>query len=105
MQLRVLQTMAEVAEEQNSTLIFPLPMELLRALDAQLPPGKIRRSDRLHTTPTSSSVTTHASPPTSTGSDNSVVKGFLQSAFPPTRSEGVVSVGDRRCGHAMGYRS
>lgn len=40
MQLRVLQTMAEVAEEQNSTLIFPLPMELLRALDALRPPGE-----------------------------------------------------------------
>ena len=33
--LRILQTMTEVAAEQNSTLIFPLPMELLRALDAQ----------------------------------------------------------------------
>ena len=33
MQLRMLQTMTEVAAEQNSTLIFPLPMELLRALD------------------------------------------------------------------------
>jgi regulator of protease activity HflC (stomatin/prohibitin superfamily) len=34
MHLRVLETMTEVAEEQNSTLIFPLPMELLRALEA-----------------------------------------------------------------------
>ncbi|HSJ33460.1 MAG TPA: slipin family protein [Acidimicrobiia bacterium] len=34
MQLRLLQTMTEVAAEQNSTLIFPLPMELLRALEA-----------------------------------------------------------------------
>ncbi len=33
MQLRILQTMTEVAAEQNSTLIFPLPMELLRALE------------------------------------------------------------------------
>ncbi|MGH8952675.1 MAG: slipin family protein [Acidimicrobiia bacterium] len=33
MQLRVLQAMTEVAAEQNSTLIFPLPMELLRVLD------------------------------------------------------------------------
>ncbi|HEX6221027.1 MAG TPA: slipin family protein [Acidimicrobiia bacterium] len=40
MQLRVLQTMAEVAEEQNSTLIFPLPLELLRALDALRPPDE-----------------------------------------------------------------
>jgi regulator of protease activity HflC (stomatin/prohibitin superfamily) len=33
LQLRMLQTMTEVAAEQNSTLIFPLPMELLRLLD------------------------------------------------------------------------
>jgi regulator of protease activity HflC (stomatin/prohibitin superfamily) len=33
MQLRILQTMTEVSAEQNSTLIFPLPMELLRILD------------------------------------------------------------------------
>jgi regulator of protease activity HflC (stomatin/prohibitin superfamily) len=33
LQLRMLQTMTEVAAEQNSTLIFPLPMELLRFLD------------------------------------------------------------------------
>jgi regulator of protease activity HflC (stomatin/prohibitin superfamily) len=33
MQLRMLQTMTEVSAEQNSTLIFPLPMELLRVLD------------------------------------------------------------------------
>jgi regulator of protease activity HflC (stomatin/prohibitin superfamily) len=33
LQLRMLQTMTEVAAEQNSTLIFPLPMELLRAMD------------------------------------------------------------------------
>ncbi|HEX9889257.1 MAG TPA: slipin family protein [Nitriliruptorales bacterium] len=34
MQLRVLSTMLEVAAEKNSTLIFPLPMELLRFLDS-----------------------------------------------------------------------
>lgn len=34
MQLRVLATMAEVAVENNSTLIFPLPMEILRWMDA-----------------------------------------------------------------------
>jgi len=33
MQLRVLSTMAEVASERNSTLIFPLPVELLRLVD------------------------------------------------------------------------
>lgn len=34
MQLRVLSTMVEVAAEKNSTLIFPIPVELLRLIDA-----------------------------------------------------------------------
>jgi regulator of protease activity HflC (stomatin/prohibitin superfamily) len=34
MQLRVLSTMVEVSAEKNSTLIFPVPMELLRLMDA-----------------------------------------------------------------------
>jgi regulator of protease activity HflC (stomatin/prohibitin superfamily) len=34
MQLRVLSTMVEVAAEKNSTLIFPVPVELLRMIDA-----------------------------------------------------------------------
>lgn len=33
MQLRLLSTLTEVAGERNSTLIFPLPMELLRLID------------------------------------------------------------------------
>ncbi|MFP5333116.1 MAG: slipin family protein [Acidimicrobiia bacterium] len=37
MQLRLLQTMTEISAEQNSTIIFPLPMELLRALDTLRP--------------------------------------------------------------------
>lgn len=43
MQLRLLQTMAEVSAEQSSTLIFPLPMELLRVFDtlrARAAPGQ-----------------------------------------------------------------
>mgnify|MGYP000105991393 CR=1 FL=1 len=43
LQLRTLQTLAEVATEQNSTLIFPIPVELLEALRqygrGSLPPG------------------------------------------------------------------
>jgi regulator of protease activity HflC (stomatin/prohibitin superfamily) len=34
MQLRVLSTMVEVAAEKNSTLIFPVPIELLRFVEA-----------------------------------------------------------------------
>jgi regulator of protease activity HflC (stomatin/prohibitin superfamily) len=37
MQLRVLSTMVEVAAEKNSTLIFPIPVELLRLIDAMTP--------------------------------------------------------------------
>ena len=33
MQLRVLSTMTEVAAERNSTLIFPLPVEIIRLVD------------------------------------------------------------------------
>lgn len=39
MQLRLLQTMTEISAEQNSTIIFPLPMELLRALDTMRGPS------------------------------------------------------------------
>lgn len=44
LQLRTLQTLAEVATEQNSTLIFPVPVELLEALRqygrGSEPPGR-----------------------------------------------------------------
>ena len=37
-QLRYLQTLTEIATEKNSTIIFPLPMELVNAfLDARKP--------------------------------------------------------------------
>ena len=39
MQLRVLSTMTEVASEKNSTLIFPLPIELLRFAQAAVGDG------------------------------------------------------------------
>jgi regulator of protease activity HflC (stomatin/prohibitin superfamily) len=39
MQLRLLQTMTEISAEQNSTIIFPMPMELLRALDSMRAPS------------------------------------------------------------------
>jgi len=32
MQLRYLQTLTEIATERNSTILFPLPMDLLRPL-------------------------------------------------------------------------
>ena len=43
MQLRVLSTMAEVSAERNSTLIFPLPMEILRLVDTLRAAGQPTR--------------------------------------------------------------
>ena len=31
--MRYLQTLAEIAVEKNSTIVFPLPVELLRLMD------------------------------------------------------------------------
>ena len=39
LQLRLLQTMVEVAAEKNSTIVLPFPVELLRFLERTTPPG------------------------------------------------------------------
>ncbi|HEV2375718.1 MAG TPA: SPFH domain-containing protein [Streptosporangiaceae bacterium] len=39
LQLRLLQTMVEVSSERNSTLIMPVPVELLRFFERVAPPG------------------------------------------------------------------
>ena len=41
MQLRVLSTMTEVASDRNSTLVFPIPVELLRFFDSQRIQGAV----------------------------------------------------------------
>jgi regulator of protease activity HflC (stomatin/prohibitin superfamily) len=45
MQLRVLSTMAEVSAERNSTLIFPLPIDLLRLVDTMRVHGAAREPE------------------------------------------------------------
>ena len=49
LQLRYLQTLNEVAAENNSTIIFPIPIDLfkpfIRKQDALLEPGKVDTSD------------------------------------------------------------
>ncbi len=40
LQLRYLQTLREIATENNSTTIFPLPMDLLKAFKGFLGKGK-----------------------------------------------------------------
>jgi hypothetical protein len=39
LQLRLLQTVVEVAGEKNSTLVMPVPVELLRFFDKMTPAG------------------------------------------------------------------
>ncbi|MFO7194127.1 MAG: slipin family protein [Thermocrispum agreste] len=47
LQLRLLETVVEVAAEKNSTLVLPFPVELLRYLDARTAtPGGETKSDR-----------------------------------------------------------
>ncbi|RBY82511.1 slipin family protein [Geodermatophilus sp. TF02-6] len=43
LQLRLLQTMVEVAAEKNSTVVLPFPVELLRFLERSTPPGAEER--------------------------------------------------------------
>ena len=52
LQLRLLQTVVEVAAEKNSTLVLPFPVELLRFLERATPPDTGSRSSR----PTDSSL-------------------------------------------------
>jgi len=44
LQLRLLQTVVEVAAEKNSTLVLPFPVELLRFLERSTPPETVRSS-------------------------------------------------------------
>jgi regulator of protease activity HflC (stomatin/prohibitin superfamily) len=41
LQLRLLETVVQVASEKNSTLVLPFPVELLRFLDAQTPKAAV----------------------------------------------------------------
>ncbi len=45
LQLRLLQTVVEVAAEKNSTLVLPFPVELLRFLERATPPASERQDE------------------------------------------------------------
>jgi len=59
LQLRLLQTVVDVASEKNSTLVMPFPVELLRFFD--------RAADQSRTAPVATAAAT-AEPPTGTAS-------------------------------------
>jgi hypothetical protein len=50
LQLRLLQTVVEVAAEKNSTLVMPFPVELLRFLDHATTPAAARPPAEADTT-------------------------------------------------------
>jgi regulator of protease activity HflC (stomatin/prohibitin superfamily) len=51
LQLRLLQTVVEVAAEKNSTLVLPFPVELLRFLERATPPETITAASTAAATP------------------------------------------------------
>ncbi|MFF9644903.1 slipin family protein [Kitasatospora aureofaciens] len=61
MQLRMLQTVVEVAAEKNSTLVLPFPVELLRFFEAS--------TVRLTGAPAATAATAPTVPPPATGAD------------------------------------
>src|SRR5579871_6482917 len=63
LQLRYLQTLTEIAVEKNSTIVFPLPIDLVEPLGEIL-----RRTAGLSPAPTPAQPTTPLVPPTSSGS-------------------------------------
>ena len=52
LQLRLLQTVVEVAAEKNSTLVLPFPVELLRFLERNTPPDTDTAAQTADTAPT-----------------------------------------------------
>ena len=66
LQLRLLQTVVEVAAEKNSTLVLPFPVELLRFLERSTPAESARSADGAAATPrpdAPASTPTPAQPP------------------------------------------
>jgi regulator of protease activity HflC (stomatin/prohibitin superfamily) len=61
LQLRLLQTVVEVAAEKNSTLVLPFPVELLRFLERSTPP-ETAKSTAVGVPETTESAADHAVP-------------------------------------------
>ena len=72
LQLRLLQTVVEVAAEKNSTLVLPFPVELLRFLERATPPDTGTRSPR----------PTQSSPAAANGMDPAVLAENRRAADP-----------------------
>jgi regulator of protease activity HflC (stomatin/prohibitin superfamily) len=79
LQLRLLQTVVEVAAEKNSTLVLPFPVELLRFLERATPQAR-EPQDTAVTTPSEPPALSHHEPPNGTSSNTDDPRGLpLQS--------------------------
>ncbi|WP_062990333.1 slipin family protein [Nocardia anaemiae] len=63
LQLRLLETVVQVAAEKNSTLVLPFPVELLRFLERGTPSGTTSTDTAAEPTPTASESTPEISSP------------------------------------------
>ncbi|WP_433762410.1 slipin family protein [Nocardia sp. CA-135398] len=63
LQLRLLETVVQVAAEKNSTLVLPFPVELLRFLERGTPSGTTGAGTAAEPTPTASESTPEITPP------------------------------------------
>jgi regulator of protease activity HflC (stomatin/prohibitin superfamily) len=70
LQLRLLQTVVEVAAEKNSTLVMPVPVELLRFFDRAARPVAGQAPAAAAATPAISAANTPATPATGTPARN-----------------------------------
>ena len=69
LQLRLLQTVVEVAAEKNSTLVLPFPVELLRFLERSTPPDAAEAAPSAPAT-TNGRTASNGRPPAAAVSDS-----------------------------------
>ena len=89
LQLRLLQTVVEVAAEKNSTLVLPFPVELLRFLEKSTPQASPRDAGAA-TRAVGGAVgngksAALTSPPVSDGSDGLGIDAALADSFQPNQ--------------------
>ncbi len=80
LQLRLLQTVVEVAAEKNSTLVLPFPVELLRFLERATPPLGAAADSRTDPTPNPSGNVNGRTP--------ALPEPDAATGTPPARSDG-----------------
>jgi regulator of protease activity HflC (stomatin/prohibitin superfamily) len=83
LQLRLLQTVVEVAAEKNSTLVMPFPVELLRFLDKAVPTSAANRPDLPRATAESAPALGSSAPLVSSGAAAKEASARASDSTPP----------------------